>query len=73
LLIFDECHHARKDHPFCCIMKEFYHVLDLDRSQRPKVFGMTASPSSDIGSKLYHTARYDRYHDIGIEQTITIN
>lgn len=56
LLIFDECHHARKEHPFCCIMKEFYHVHDLDRSQRPKVFGMTASPSSDIGSKLYHTA-----------------
>ncbi|KAF9924798.1 Dicer-like protein 1 [Linnemannia zychae] len=56
LLIFDECHHARKDHPFCCIMKEFYHVQDLSRSQRPKVFGMTASPSSDIGSKLYHTA-----------------
>ncbi|KAF9148519.1 Dicer-like protein 1 [Linnemannia schmuckeri] len=56
LLIFDECHHARKDHPFCCIMKEFYHVHELDHSQRPKVFGMTASPSSDIGSKLYHTA-----------------
>ncbi|KAG9061832.1 Dicer-like protein 1 [Linnemannia hyalina] len=56
LLIFDECHHARKEHPFCCIMKEFYHVHNLDRSQRPKVFGMTASPSSDIGSKLYHTA-----------------
>ncbi|KAF9904462.1 Dicer-like protein 1 [Linnemannia zychae] len=45
LLIFDECHHARKDHPFCCIMKEFYHVSDLPRNQRPKVFGMTASPS----------------------------
>ncbi|KAF9084442.1 Dicer-like protein 1 [Mortierella sp. AD031] len=56
LLIFDECHHARKDHPFCCIMKEFYHIHGLDRNQRPKVFGMTASPSSDIGSKLYHTA-----------------
>ncbi|KAK3835580.1 MAG: hypothetical protein J3R72DRAFT_403631 [Linnemannia gamsii] len=56
LLIFDECHHARKDHPFCCIMKEFYHVHDLPHNQRPKVFGMTASPSSDIGSKLYHSA-----------------
>ncbi|KAG0287620.1 Dicer-like protein 1 [Linnemannia gamsii] len=56
LLIFDECHHARKDHPFCCIMKEFYHVSDLENSQRPKVFGMTASPSSDIGSKLKHSA-----------------
>ncbi|KAF9349509.1 Dicer-like protein 1 [Mortierella sp. NVP85] len=55
LLIFDECHHARKDHPFCSIMREFYH--DTSLNERPKVFGMTASPSMDIGSKLYHTAK----------------
>ncbi|KAF9981623.1 Dicer-like protein 1 [Modicella reniformis] len=55
LLIFDECHHARKDHPFCCIMKEFYH--NTPENDRPKVFGMTASPSMDVGTKLYHSAR----------------
>ncbi|KAG0221005.1 Dicer-like protein 1 [Mortierella sp. GBA43] len=55
LLIFDECHHARKDHPFCCIMKEFYH--SAPKEERPKVFGMTASPSMDAGSKLYHSAK----------------
>ncbi|KAF9112474.1 Dicer-like protein 1 [Mortierella sp. AM989] len=54
LLVFDECHHARKDHPFCCIMKEFYH--DTPTHERPKIFGMTASPSLDTGSKLLHSA-----------------
>ncbi|KAG0353421.1 Dicer-like protein 1 [Gamsiella multidivaricata] len=55
LLVFDECHHARKDHPFCKIMKEFYH--NTPERDRPKVFGMTASPSMDTGSKLYHSAK----------------
>ncbi|KAG0092235.1 Dicer-like protein 1 [Podila epicladia] len=53
LLVFDECHHARKDHPFCFIMNEFYHnKLTQDFAQQPKIFGMTASPTSDIGSKM---------------------
>ncbi|KAG0213570.1 Dicer-like protein 1 [Mortierella sp. GBA30] len=57
LLIFDECHHARKDHPSCCIMREFYHSVPAgERIEKPKIFGMTASPSSDIGSKLFHSA-----------------
>ncbi|KAG0261648.1 Anaphase-promoting complex subunit 1 [Mortierella polycephala] len=54
LLVFDECHHTGKNHPFCCIMREFYHTSN---SQRPKVFGMTASPSSDVGSKFSNSAR----------------
>ncbi|KAL0489198.1 dicer-like protein [Acrasis kona] len=43
LLIFDECHHATKNHPFNCIMLEHYHGIK-DPSSRPKIFGMTASP-----------------------------
>ncbi|KAJ3221063.1 hypothetical protein HK099_003801 [Clydaea vesicula] len=42
LLIFDECHHAFGNHPYNHIMQEFYHTLPTN--QRPKVFGMTASP-----------------------------
>ncbi|EGO19166.1 hypothetical protein SERLADRAFT_443209 [Serpula lacrymans var. lacrymans S7.9] len=60
LLIFDEAHHATDNHPYNCIMKEFYFKLpvrqsDLDdaisrgvqrkfRNERPMVLGLTASP-----------------------------
>jgi endoribonuclease Dicer len=43
LLIFDEAHHAKKDHPYARIIKDFYAQV-VDRSKRPKIFGMTASP-----------------------------
>ncbi|KAF5370850.1 hypothetical protein D9758_001794 [Tetrapyrgos nigripes] len=44
LVIFDECHHARKSHPYNAIMREYNLV---DPKDRPKIFGMTASPISD--------------------------
>ena len=42
LMVFDECHHARKNHPYNGIMREYFQVADI--SKRPKIFGMTASP-----------------------------
>lgn len=42
LLIFDEAHHAVKRHPYCLIMREFYH--QAPHRARPRIFGMTASP-----------------------------
>ncbi|KAJ1723103.1 Dicer-like protein 1 [Coemansia erecta] len=42
LLVFDECHHARGNHPYALIMREFYDRCDPE--DRPHVFGMTASP-----------------------------
>lgn len=56
LIVFDECHHTRKDHPYNQIMRDFYHAPDahtssatvetigVQRPGRPKIFGMTASP-----------------------------
>ncbi|KAJ7118771.1 hypothetical protein C8R44DRAFT_841231 [Mycena epipterygia] len=41
LIIFDECHHTRKNHPYNWIMREYFEVLP---ASRPKIFGMTASP-----------------------------
>ncbi|KAG2220792.1 hypothetical protein INT45_012461, partial [Circinella minor] len=43
LIIFDECHHCIKKHPYRLIMKEHYEQFD-DIRNRPKIFGMTASP-----------------------------
>ncbi|XP_015572953.2 endoribonuclease Dicer homolog 3 [Ricinus communis] len=40
LMIIDECHRTTGNHPCTKIMKEFYHKL----SNKPKIFGMTASP-----------------------------
>ncbi|KAL9000121.1 MAG: hypothetical protein Q9169_001196 [Polycauliona sp. 2 TL-2023] len=51
LLIFDEAHHAKKNHPYARIIKDYY-ITEDDRTKRPKVFGMTASPvdvRSDFG------------------------
>ncbi|KAL4065225.1 hypothetical protein V8B97DRAFT_1946194 [Scleroderma yunnanense] len=41
LIIFDECHHTRKNHAYNGIMREYFQVHPMER---PKVFGMTASP-----------------------------
>lgn len=43
LLIFDEAHHAKKDHAYARIIKDFY-IPHLDKTALPKIFGMTASP-----------------------------
>ncbi|KAJ2611677.1 Dicer-like protein 1 [Coemansia sp. RSA 1365] len=42
LLVFDECHHARGNHPYALIMREFYDYCS--EQDRPHIFSMTASP-----------------------------
>ncbi|KAI0508772.1 hypothetical protein F5B22DRAFT_383299 [Xylaria bambusicola] len=44
LLIFDEAHHAKKNHPYARIIKDFYATLEKSNSKRPRILGMTASP-----------------------------
>ncbi|CAB4316121.1 unnamed protein product [Prunus armeniaca] len=51
VLILDECHHARGNHPYACIMKDladvqdfFHRQLHSDAAELPRIFGMTASP-----------------------------
>ncbi|KAH9890583.1 hypothetical protein C8Q73DRAFT_652216 [Cubamyces lactineus] len=41
LIVFDECHHTRKNHAYNGIMREYFQT---PVGSRPKVFGMTASP-----------------------------
>jgi endoribonuclease Dicer len=43
LLIFDEAHHAKKDHAYARIIKDFY-AQQEKHIVLPKIFGMTASP-----------------------------
>lgn len=43
LLIFDEAHHAKKNHPFARIIQSYYRG-ESDPKERPRIFGMTASP-----------------------------
>ncbi|GJJ77797.1 endoribonuclease Dicer [Entomortierella parvispora] len=49
LIIFDECHHATKEHNYRKIMTDFYDRLE-ENERRPKIFGMTASPPKDKGT-----------------------
>ncbi|RYC56457.1 hypothetical protein CHU98_g9758 [Xylaria longipes] len=44
LLIFDEAHHAKKNHPYARIIKDFYATLENSNHKRPRILGMTASP-----------------------------
>ncbi|KAG9447410.1 hypothetical protein H6P81_013538 [Aristolochia fimbriata] len=56
LLIFDECHHAKGNAPYACIMKEFYHKgLHTHGAHLPRILGMTASPINAKGSSSSET------------------
>ena len=44
LIVYDECHHARKFHPYNCIMREFY----FNSEYKPKILGLTACPTTGI-------------------------
>ncbi|KAI0899860.1 hypothetical protein F4806DRAFT_454189 [Annulohypoxylon nitens] len=44
LLIFDEAHHTKKNHPYARIIKDFYASLEEGDQRRPRILGMTASP-----------------------------
>lgn len=53
LLIFDEAHHAKNNHPYARIMKDYYEP-ESDPTRRPRVFGMTASPVDVRGLSETH-------------------
>ncbi|KAK4165937.1 dicer-like protein 1 [Cladorrhinum sp. PSN259] len=42
LLVFDEAHHTKKNHPYARIIKDFYAPTEDDK--KPRILGMTASP-----------------------------
>ncbi|KAL2918045.1 Dicer-like protein 1 [Polyrhizophydium stewartii] len=42
VLVFDECHHARSNHPYSLIVRT--HYADMPVEKRPRILGITASP-----------------------------
>jgi len=72
LLIFDECHHAKKNHAYAryeprifdqkTISANFSSIMrdfyvPLEEAKRPRIFGMTASPV-DARVDVVKAARY---------------
>ncbi|GAA6028331.1 hypothetical protein JCM8097_006980 [Rhodosporidiobolus ruineniae] len=41
LIVLDEVHHGKANHPFAAILRDFYHRA---KSERPRILGLTASP-----------------------------
>ncbi|PKS09772.1 hypothetical protein jhhlp_004393 [Lomentospora prolificans] len=48
LLIIDEAHHAKKNHPYARIIKDYY-LKETKIENRPRILGMTASPVDGKG------------------------
>nr|CDI56848.1 related to cell cycle control protein dicer [Melanopsichium pennsylvanicum 4] len=57
LLIFDEVHHALKNHPYFRIMK-YYKLAKEHDGNTPKIFGMTASPIFTSTGRFDEASRY---------------
>lgn len=59
LIIFDEAHHARKNHPYNHIMEVYRHERDKGVEYvLPKLFGMTASPSASGKGEAAESIRF---------------
>ncbi|KAL9090003.1 MAG: hypothetical protein Q9165_005532 [Trypethelium subeluteriae] len=62
LLIFDEAHHTKKDHPYARLVKDFY-APQRDKAKRPRIFAMTASPIDAKGDLLKVACELEDYLD----------
>ncbi|KAL1855420.1 Dicer-like protein 1 [Paecilomyces lecythidis] len=67
LLIFDEAHHTKKDHPYARIIKDSY--LKEQPENRPRIFGMTASPIDTKGDIAKAAAMLETLLDSRIATT----
>ncbi|KAL2829943.1 hypothetical protein BDW59DRAFT_141506 [Aspergillus cavernicola] len=61
LLIFDEAHHTKKDHAYARIIRDSY--FQAATSERPKIFGMTASPVDTKGDIVEAAMRLEELLD----------
>nr|A1CBC9.2 RecName: Full=Dicer-like protein 1; Includes: RecName: Full=Endoribonuclease dcl1; Includes: RecName: Full=ATP-dependent helicase dcl1 [Aspergillus clavatus NRRL 1] len=70
LLIFDEAHHTKKDHPYARIIRDSY--FKASPPQRPRIFGMTASPIDTKGDIIAAATRLETLLDSRIATTSKI-
>ncbi|KAL4937415.1 hypothetical protein BDV06DRAFT_226972 [Aspergillus oleicola] len=61
LLIFDEAHHTKKDHVYARIIRDSYSLVD--HYNRPRIFGMTASPIDTKGDVADSAMKLEEYLD----------
>ncbi|KAJ1310059.1 hypothetical protein OPQ81_006811 [Rhizoctonia solani] len=61
LLVFDEAHHCNKNHVYAQIMRTHYHHCPI--SERPHIFGMTASPIFNIRNPVQSLAQLQENMD----------
>ncbi|CAE6509271.1 unnamed protein product [Rhizoctonia solani] len=61
LIIFDEAHHCNKNHVYAQIMKTHYRHCPI--SERPRIFGMTASPIFNIRNPVQSLAQLQETMD----------
>ncbi|KAH8930435.1 hypothetical protein BT69DRAFT_1291807 [Atractiella rhizophila] len=68
LVVFDECHHATKSHPYVTIQEEVYMKME---GERPKILGLTASPiyNSESEKAKRDLAKLERILDCRIHET----
>ncbi|OWZ24050.1 Dicer-like 1 (DCL1) protein [Phytophthora megakarya] len=52
LLVFDECHHVTKRHPYAQVIKMFNQEDQEDQATMPRIFGTTACPTRHCAEKL---------------------
>ncbi|KAE9043753.1 hypothetical protein PR002_g3170 [Phytophthora rubi] len=57
LLVFDECHHVTKRHPYAQVIKMFNHEDEEDAAAIPRIFGTTACPTRHCAEKLHAELR----------------
>ncbi|OKL56214.1 Dicer-like protein 1 [Talaromyces atroroseus] len=68
LLIFDEAHHAKKDHAYARIIKDSY--IKADPGCRPRIFGMTASPLDAKGDVVKAAHKIATTTNLALLQTV---
>ena len=52
LMVFDECHHTRKGHPYARLMQLYLDEKFEENNQLPQIIGMTASPGAGDNPEL---------------------